>query len=161
MNGSSNRASNSAGKSRKKDAPLDLHTARQMIPLVRSIVTDIVDTRRRMGTLVPEQNSLEQNRRNLDWSNRQRRYRLSEELSQAETALKKAELELTGLGLHLVDAEGGRVDFPTRINGRPAAFSWQLGEEALDFWHYTGEAQRRPIPADWIKGAPIRHRRDV
>jgi hypothetical protein len=160
MNGSSNRASNSAGKIRKSAIPLDLHTARQMIPLVRSIVSDIVGTVRRLGTLSPEQEVLDQNRRSLDWSNRQRRYQLQEEVTQAESKLKRAESELAALGLALVDAEGGRVDFPTKINGRPAAFSWQLGEDALDFWHYTGEVQRRPIPADWIKGAPIRHRRE-
>ncbi|HEY2787225.1 MAG TPA: DUF2203 family protein [Fimbriiglobus sp.] len=161
MNSSSNRASNSAGKSRKKDVSLDLHTARQMIPLVRSIVTDIVGTRRRLGTISPEQESLDRNRRSLDWSNRQRRYRLQEEMTQAESELKKAETELYSLGLSLVDAEGGRVDFPTKINGRQAAFSWQLGEEALEFWHYSGELTRRPIPTDWIKGAPIRQRREI
>ena len=161
MNGSSNRASNSAGKIRKSAIPLDLHTARQMIPLVRSIVSDIVGTRRRLGSLSPEQELLDQNRRSLDWSNRQRRYRLQEEVIQAETELKRAETELAALGLSLVDAEGGQVDFPTKINGRPAAFSWQLGEDALGFWHYSGEKQRRPIPSDWVKGAPIRHRREL
>jgi hypothetical protein len=158
MNGSSNRASNSAGKTRKKDVSLDLHTARQMIPLVRSIVSDIVGTRRRLGTITPEQATLDRNRRSLDWSNRQRRYTLQEESSSAVTELKKAETELAALGLSLVDADGGRVDFPTKINGQPAAFSWQLGEDALGFWHYSGEELRRPIPADWVVGAPIRHR---
>jgi hypothetical protein len=158
MNGSSNRASNSAGKSRKKDVSLDLHTARQMIPLVRSIVTDIVDRRRRLGSISPEQENLDRNRRSLDWTNRQRRYHLQEESNRTESDLKKAETELAALGLSLVDAEGGRVDFPTKINGRPAAFSWQLGEDALGFWHYTGEALRRPIPTDWVAGAPVRHR---
>jgi hypothetical protein len=160
MNGSSNRASNSAGKIRKAPLPLDLHTALQMIPLVRSIVADIVGTRRRLGSLSPEQEVLDRNRRALDWSNRQRRYRLQEERTQAESDLKRAERELAALGLSLVDAEGGRVDFPTKINGRPAAFSWQLGEDALEFWHYSGEEQRRPIPTDWVKGAPVRHRRE-
>src|SRR5262245_39453025 len=139
MNGSSNRASNSAGKLKKSIAPLDLHTAREMIPLVRSIVTDIVGTRRRLGSLPPEQESLDRNRRSLDWSNRQRRYHLQEERTRAESDLKRAETELAALGLSLVNSEDGRVDFPTRINGRPAAFSWQLGEDALGFWHYSGE----------------------
>jgi hypothetical protein len=160
MNGSPNRASNSSGKVRRRDVPLDLHTARQMVPLVRSIVADIVGTRRRLGFLSPEQEVLDRNRRSLDWSNRQRRYHLQEEKTQAEVDLKRAETELAALGLSLVDADGGRVDFPTKINGRAAAFSWQLGEDALDFWHYSGEDLRRPIPTDWIKGAPIRQRRE-
>ena len=160
MKGSSNRASNTAGKLRKLAVPLDLHTARQMIPLVISIVADIVGTRRRLGSLSPEQEVLDRNRRSLDWSNRQRRYRLREEMAQAQSDLKRAETELAALGLSLVDAEGGRIEFPTKINGRPAAFSWQLGEDVLGFWHYSGEDLRRPIPSDWVKGAPIRHRRE-
>src|SRR5262245_24213742 len=160
MNGSPNRASNSAEKTRRREVPLDLRTARQMIPLVRSIVTDIVSTRQRLGLLFPEQEVLDRNRRTLGWSDRQRRYRLHEEKTQAETELKRAVSELASLGLSLVDADGGRVDFPTKINGRQAAFSWQLGEEALDFWHYSGENLRRPIPSDWVQGAPIRQNRE-
>ena len=38
--------------------------------------------------------------------------------------------ELSGLGVSLVDDEAGEVDFPTKINGRPAAFSWRLGEDS-------------------------------
>jgi hypothetical protein len=57
--------------------------------------------------------------------------------------------ELGTLGVKLADAANGVVDFPTRINNRPAAFSWRLGEDALRFWHYAGEELRRPIPMDW------------
>jgi hypothetical protein len=69
--------------------------------------------------------------------------------------------ELKGLGLNLVDDEAGEVDFPTKINGRSAAFTWKMGEESLRNWHYSGEEQLRPIPMDWDQSnslTPVRFR---
>jgi hypothetical protein len=129
-----------------------------MLPLVRSIVTDIVDTRHRLTELSAEQDALDSNRRGLDWAARQRRYAVHEDVARTEKHLTGAVTELTALGLTLVDSVAGQVDFPTRINGRPAAFSWRLGEEGVGHWRYSGEEHRRPIPADWQPGAPLRTR---
>lgn len=149
MNSSPNRASNSAGKSKRKTVSLDYTTASQMIPLVRGIVTDIVAASRKLAELAPEQESLDRNRRALTWEKRQRRYTIGDEIANVERALAGAVSELDSLGLGLADRTAGAVDFPTRINGRPAAFAWNLGEDQLGFWRYTGEDLRRPIPADW------------
>lgn len=157
MSATPNRASNPA-KTRVKDITLDLPTARHMLPLVRSIVADIVETHKRLGKLNPEQELLERSRRSLNWAARQRRYAIQDEISSAEKSMSGAVSELTTLGVKLTDPELGQVDFPTKINGRPAAFTWKLGEESVRFWHYTGEEQPRPIPADWQQGAPIRSR---
>ena len=159
MSSSPNRASrHPAGKPRKPDVMLDLPTARQMLPLVRSIVTDIVDTHQRLSELSVEREALDDNRRGLDWANRQRRYAVHEEVAKTEKHLTGAVSELSALGLTLVDSVSGQVDFPTRINGRPAAFSWRLGEDGVGHWRYTGEDHRRPIPADWQHGSPLRSR---
>lgn len=159
MSTSPNRASNSAGKpKRDKDVTLDLPTALQMLPLIRSIVSDIVDTHRRLNQLTPEQESLERNRRKLDWSDRQRRYSISDEIVQAEKSLAGAVSELSSLGVRLVDPDAGEVDFPTRINGKAAAFTWHPGDSAVGFWRYKGEEHRRPIPADWQLGVAGRYR---
>ena len=155
-NSSPNRATPSPGKSRKKSVTLDLTTARRMLPLVRSIVSEIVATQGALNRLAPEQDALDRSRRSLDWAGRQRRYAVQEEITRAEKVLSDAVLELDGLGLSLVDAVSGEVDFPTRINGRPAAFAWNFGEDAVGHWHYAGEDQRRPIPADWQGGTPAR-----
>jgi hypothetical protein len=155
MSNTPNRATNPAGKPRKKDISLDLPTARQMLPLVRGIVSDIVTLRQAITRLAPEQARLERHRRDLVWLERQRRYQVNDEIAAAEKTLTNAVSELTDLGVSLVDEEAGEVDFPTRINGRPAAFSWKLGEDALRHWHYQGEEQRRPIPGDWAEGAPL------
>jgi hypothetical protein len=157
MSATPNRASNTA-KSKSKSPTLDLPTARLMLPLVRSIVADIVATHKRLGELNPEQDRLERSRRTLNWAARQRRYAIQDEISSAEKSMSGAVTELASLGVKLTDAEVGQVDFPTKINGRPAAFTWKLGEEAVTFWHYTGEEQPRPIPADWQPGTPLRGR---
>ena len=149
MSSTPNRASNPTGKNRRKDITLDLKTARTMLPLVQSIVSDIVSSRHALNQLAPEQDRLDRHRRDLVWQERQRRYQLRDEIAAAEKSLTNALGELTGLGLNLVDDEAGEVDFPTKINGRPAAYSWKLGEDGVRFWHYSGEEHRRPIPADW------------
>ena len=155
MSNTPNRATNPAGKPRKKEIALDLPTARQMLPLVQSIVSDIVTSRQAIERLAPEQARLDRHRRDLVWLERQRRYQVNDEIAAAEKALTNAVGELAELGVSLVDDEAGEVDFPTRINGRPAAFSWKLGEDAVRHWHYQGEEQRRPIPGDWAEGAPL------
>lgn len=161
MSPTPNRASNPAGgKSRTKNVTLDLSTARKMLPLVRSIVTDIVGTRKRIDTLAAEQEALDDVRRSLDWDGRQRRYAVHDEINAAETTMSTAVRELGTLGVKLTDAASGRVDFPTRINGRPAAFCWKLGDDEVMDWHYSGESQIRRLPADWQYGTPLRARYD-
>jgi len=92
MSNTPNRATNPAGKPRKKEIALDL-----------SIVTDIVSSRQAITRLAPEQERLERHRRDLVWLERQRRYQLSDEIAAAEKALTVAVGELSGLGVSLVD----------------------------------------------------------
>src|SRR5947208_5804743 len=134
MSNTPNRATNPPGKPRKKTVTLDLTTTRQMLPLVQSIVNDIVHSRQAINQLAPEQERLDRHRRELAWVERQRRYQVSDEIAAAERALSTAVTELTGLGVNLVDDEAGEVDFPTKINGRAAAFTWRLGENAVSHW---------------------------
>ena len=155
MSNTPNRASNSAGKPRKKEVTLDLTTARQMLPLVKSIVTDIVNSRQALNKLTPEQERLDRQRRELAWQERQRRYQVADEIAAAEKAWTAAVSELNGLGVTLVDDEAGEVDFPTKINGRAAAFTWRFGEDGVRHWHYQGEDQLRPIPPDWEQHTPL------
>ena len=155
MSSTPNRATNPADKPRKKAVALDLTTARQMLPLVKSIVADIVTSRQAIAKLTPEQERLDRHRRDLVWLERQRRYQIGDELAAAEKSLSVAVGELSGLGVNLIDDLAGEVDFPTKINGRPAAFTWRYGEEGVRNWHYQGEDQLRPIPADWEGHTPL------
>jgi hypothetical protein len=158
MSGPSQRATGPSGQPRRKSISIELSTARQMLPLVRSIVQDIVDSRTTVIRLSGEQDALDRQRRNLSWESRRRRYLLSDELNTANKAYSAAVGELTQLGVNLVDESSGSVDFPTRINGRPAAFTWQMGEDGVRFWRYADEEQRRPIPTDWQQGTALRSR---
>ena len=85
MSNTPNRASNPAGKPRKKDT-LDLTTARQMLPLVQSIVSRHRVPRQAINQLSPEQERLERHRRDLVWLERQRRYQVADEIAAAEKA---------------------------------------------------------------------------
>jgi hypothetical protein len=156
MSNTPKRAFGSSAKSKRKEVNLDLSTARQMLPLIRSIVKDIIETQAHLQKLQPEQDSLDRHRHDLVWAERDRRYKIHEEISAAEKALKNAVNELGELGIALLDRERGRVAFPTRINGRPAVFSWQPDEENLNYWSYEEEEIRRPIPSDWTPGTPLR-----
>jgi hypothetical protein len=124
-------------------------------------VSDILTSRRALNSLAPEQERLDRQRRELVWQERRRRYQVADEIAAAEKAWAVAVGELNQLGVALVDDELGEVDFPTKVNGRTAAFSWTRGEDELRHWHYTNEESRRPIPADWDKSGsatPIRFR---
>jgi len=160
MNSTPKRTSDSPGKPQKK-VTLEIGTVRQMLPLVRSIVTNIVETQAELKNLNLEQETLDRNRRELSWNLRSRRYAITEEVARAEKNLSHAVSELSELGVMLADDSVGSVDFPTRINGRGAAFSWNLGEESVGHWHYIEEAARRPIPADWQPGTAIRVRNEL
>jgi hypothetical protein len=156
MSNTPKRAFGSSAKSKRKEVNLDLSTARQMLPLIRSIVKDIIETQTHLQKLQPEQDSLDRHRHDLVWAERDRRYKIHEEISAAEKTLKNAVNELGELGIALLDRERGRVAFPTRINGRPAVFSWQPDEDNLNYWSYEDEEIRRPIPTDWTPGTPLR-----
>jgi hypothetical protein len=156
MNDTPKRAFGASAKSKRKDVNLDLPTARGMLPLVKSIVSDIVTNREQLNKLHPEQENLERHRRDLSWLERERRYHIQDEITATEGAYKQAVSELKELGLALIDGKAGRVAFPTRINGRPAVFTWQLGEDNVEYWNYEDEELRRPIPNEWVPGTPLR-----
>jgi len=134
---------------------MSLATARRMLPLVRRIVGDLLQARRRLAQLLPEQNHLDRRRRTLAWPDRARRYQLHEEVADQEQNLQDALAELEVLGLAVLDAAQGRVGFPTTVHDRRAFFSWQAGEETVRGWHFVGETVSRPIPAAWLEAEAV------
>lgn len=156
MSDTPRRAFGASSKTKRGEMNVDLETARHMLPLIRSIVQDIVTVKTHLNQLHPEQESLESHRRELAWKERERRYSIDEEIRQAEGDYKKAITELRDLGISLIDGKAGRVAFPTRINGRPAVFTWQPEEENVIYWSYEEEDLRRPIPSEWVPGTPLR-----
>jgi hypothetical protein len=157
MNGSTeNRAQDASEKPERRPVVLNLATARRMLPLVQRVVSDVTGYERRLAELRPEQQRLDRQRRTLAWPQRCRRYQIREEVSDTERALQEALAELAGLAVVILDPVVGRVGFPTVVDNRPAFFSWQLGDEAVDYWHFPEDTGRRLIPVSWVKGANMR-----
>ena len=160
MSGMSNRAG-AGEKSRKKRSPLDLGTARRMLPLVQRIVTDIVTDAEQLARFAFEQDGLDRNKTTLSWPERQRRYAVQTEVTRLQGRIDDQRRELDTLGAVLTNRSLGHVGFPTVVNGKPAYFSWQLGEEGVNFWHFDGDSMRRPIPPNFQETPslrPISHR---
>src|SRR5215207_3256082 len=142
-------ASGASEASGRNGVVLTWAAAHGMLPLVRRIVADIVPLCGLLDRLRPEKDRLDRARLSLDWPQRSRRYQLTEEIAQVEARLQAARGELESLGVALVDADLGQVGFPTIVNNRRAFFSWQPGDEGVDFWHFVGSRHRRPVPPGW------------
>jgi hypothetical protein len=161
MNGSTeNRAPEAFEKGGSHDRLLTWVAANRMLPLVQHIVAEVIDCQHRLATMQPEKERLDRHRRELSWPERSRRYQLGEDIAAGERTLRAACGELDGLGVSLLDIHTGQVGFPTKVNNRPAFFSWRPGEETLSFWQYADEGERRPIPAGWTKGDPRQKTKD-
>jgi hypothetical protein len=143
-------------KSRRRAKPVDLSTARRMLPLVLRIASDIVQDHRQLDRFSFELNGLDRDKRNLSWPERERRYAVQSEVTRLQTRLEEQKKELDSLGAVLVDPVSGAIDFPTFLNGRPAYYSWQIGENTVEFWHFDGESTRRPIPPNWNESSQLR-----
>jgi hypothetical protein len=127
------------------------HASRAMLPLVGRIAQDIAAHHERLGRLRPELSHLDRERRTLDWPRRRRRYQLEDEIAAMEAVLRSVVGELEALGVAVLDAGRGLVGFPTRVNDRPAYFTWQPGEDSLGTWNYAGDPVRRPVPEEWMQ----------
>jgi hypothetical protein len=140
-------------KASRRHAILDLGTIQRMLPLVKHVLEDIRQTRLDLSRVLLEKDLLDQGKRNLAWPARSRRYQLPEQISELEQRLHGALAELSELGVVLIDPARGQVDFPTRVNGRKAFFSWELGQEGIRSWHFDRESAQRSIPAIWFMEA--------
>jgi len=113
--------------------------ANQALPLVRSIVSDIVAL---YGDLHARNDRLQAIKRRNGASRGSMPEDYNEELAQMEADLHRdAEKlqeyigELQALGIELKDLPKGLVDFPGMIDGREVCLCWMLGESEVAFWH--------------------------
>jgi hypothetical protein len=65
----------------------------------------------------------------------------------AERELGDVVAELTGAGVIVRDPDSGLIDFPAEREGEPVFLCWQLGEDAVGWWHglEEGFAGRKPL----------------
>ena len=122
--------------------------ANRALPLVRRIVEDVVKGYARWREKVQEFEIATATRRadqtdpNAD--------RLQQEVMALAEEVHGYMAELEQLGVELKEPQMGLVDFPARVEGRPAYLCWRLGEPAVQYWHErdAGFAGRRPLAPD-------------
>jgi hypothetical protein len=114
-----------------------LAEANRSLPLVRRIVTDIVNTHSRITAL---QTSIESTK-HKDQSP------LQTQLDREVEHLQAYVDELHDVGCDLKDYQMGLVDFIGRHRGHDVCLCWKLGEETIGYWHeiQTGFAGRQPV----------------
>lgn len=152
MSGSRSFPTSDASESpERNEVVLNLKTVQKMLPLVQQIAQEIMTRRAAIERLLPEEERLDRQRRDLAWPARQRRYEIKEELAKAEKDLEIAIAELRDLGLTVLSETQGRIGFPTMVNNRKAFFSWSPGEDTLKTWRFADEDVDRPIPPTWLK----------
>ena len=119
--------------------------ANRALPLVRRIVEDLVRGYARWREKVQEFELATAMRRadQLD----PEADRLQRDVMALAEEVHGFMAELEQLGVELKEPQTGLVDFPARIDGRPAYLCWRLGEPAVEFWHDrdAGFAGRKPL----------------
>jgi hypothetical protein len=119
--------------------------ANRTLPLVRRIVTDIVEQfdrwREAVGAL-----ELESATHTVAIPN-PRAEELEREIAGMAREIERFRQELTALGVEFKDPEMGLVDFPSERDGRTVYLCWRLGEQEVDYWHEltAGYAGRQPL----------------
>ncbi len=123
--------------------------ANRMLPLVRAIVSDLVelahdvtDRRHRLNYLMSGRDHEPTDLYQAELADAERG------LLRDTQRLREYVEELRQLG---VEAKGddGLVDFPAVIGGRRAYLCWKLGEPEVMFWHDLegGFSARKPLPS--------------
>ena len=136
------------GKPEKKY--FDAEQANRMLPLVGSIVRDLVEQYQELS---------ERRDRIASGGGSVGPYRevVEGELQQQAQRLQEYIEELKQLGVVFKDFTTGLVDFPTRIDGREAYLCWKLGEPQVAFWHEIDAGFRGRQPLNEELAADVTH----
>ena len=71
------------------------------------------------------------------------------ELEQLAEEAAAAVRELDGLGVVVKDLDLGLLDFPGLRDGEEVELCWQVGEDAVEYWHPLEAGYRGRKPIDW------------
>lgn len=123
-----------------------LEQAKAMLPLVRSILTDVTalafEVRDRQQRLLRIQAGGK-----LDPSREEELQHILGELDRGQGRMAELEGELNGLGVELKDYMTGLVDFRSIKDGREVYLCFRLNESTISHWHEldAGFAGRQPV----------------
>ena len=128
-------------------ALFDVDSANRVLPLVRTIVRDMVTEFRMLRTAGREQRALQVESRGSTHSEL-KILALRDAVNEASSRIEGYLRELEELGLEVRDLELGLVDFPTVFRGEPAYLCWRHDEPDVAFWHPAGKgfSDRTPLP---------------
>ena len=120
-----------------------LEQANRALPLVRRVVSDLVEAYASLRTLLARRRNLPANhvQAELDRIDAQA-------AAQAERVGGLVE-EIQTIGCELKDCESGMIDFRAMHQGRVVYLCWKLGEARIEAWHEldAGFAGRQDIAA--------------
>jgi hypothetical protein len=107
--------------------------ANATLPLVRAIVSDIVELDRAMTERLERLGDLDDLAPTA--AHQEELEQAQAELEQDLERMQGYERELAELGVELKDRTSGLIDFLARRDGRDVYLCWKLGEPAVAHWH--------------------------
>jgi hypothetical protein len=131
-----------------------VETANKMLPLVRSISTDIVEKFRELNALRGRMENIHSSGgTGLTDAHREEVEEMEREFEKAKDELFNLVEELRKLGVELKGPDG-LVDFPAVLDNREVYLCWKVGEPQVMFWHEreAGFAGRQHLTADMMAG---------
>lgn len=124
--------------------------ANAMLPLVRAIVSDLVDLSRELTERRQRLAQLQVGKVNPHDPYHEELVQVEKEMETDSLRLREYVGELRALGVEPKSGAEGLVDFPAVLNGRKVYICWKLGEPRVLFWHEleAGYAGRQPLQPD-------------
>jgi hypothetical protein len=130
-----------------RDDLYSIERANAALPLVRAIVTDIVD----LNSRVAEATAAYRQLKALSEGSQVELNRAQRTLGELVTQRDECVAELALLGVQIGDGARGICDFPAEIDGERVYLCWELGEERVEYYHALdagfGGRTLLPIPA--------------
>ena len=129
-----------------------VESANKMLPLVRSIATDIVEKYRQLNEQCERTMFLQGVRpESMSAAHREEVEQIGKDIEQAKEELAALIDELRRLGVDLKGPDG-LVDFPSMLDNREVCLCWKVGEAEVMYWHEleAGFAGRQSLKADMI-----------
>jgi hypothetical protein len=118
-----------------------LAEAQSLLPRLRTLLEELSQEWKRMSELNPEIQKARNNAPLNGYS------KFGVEYVESVSHLMSLIHEIKDMGVLLKDADKGLCDFPYIKGGRMVYLCWQLGEDAIQYWHdvETGFAGREPL----------------
>lgn len=137
----------SAKPSRRRRPVFSLEQARSLIPLLNSILGEIVQ--RTIAISHMEVQARRMTAAPSGASGRKPLFRILDYSKAESSARLLACNELRSLGVDLVDGVRGICGVPTIVNGGLAYFIFRAGENEIAEWRFRDETNLRRVPPEW------------